>query len=92
MKTYKPNDTARIEAMLFAADPQRKVPSSDATHEAKKWAGHDLRWSTMDGWEVKTLEGWVDMPFGSYLIKGTNNEFYPCAPDVFEKRWVECEV
>ena len=83
IKTYKPNDTARIKAMLF---------TSETADTAFAWAKQDIRQkdhSSWDNWEVKTLEGWVSLPFGSYLIEGTNEEFYPCDPDVFEKRWVE---
>lgn len=79
MKTYKPNDTARIEAMLFTS----------ASHvAAKKWAKDEIQVASKPA-KVKTLEGWVDMPIGSYLIRGTSGEFYPCDPDIFEKRWVE---
>ena len=90
IKTYKPNDTARIEAMLFTVDNQ----------DALKWADGDLAWRSPDveegepnpfRWQVKTLEGWVDMPYGSYLIRGTTGEFYPCDPDIFEKRWIETD-
>ena len=87
IKTYKPNDTARIEAMLF-----QDITIVKST--ASQWAGRDLTWRSPDEkdqvrWQVKTLEGWVDMPYGSYLIKGASGEFYPCDPDIFEKRWVE---
>jgi len=90
IKTYKPNDTARVEAMLFTGD-------ADDIDKAGDWAGNDLemRITAIDNegfdtwkWQVKTLEGWVDMPFDSYLIRGTSGEFYPCDPDIFEKRWV----
>ena len=81
IKTYKPNDTARVEAMLF---------TEESKITAKEWAGRSvqLHESSLPDM-VLTLEGWVDMPYGSYLIKGTNHEFYPCDPDVFEKRWTE---
>ena len=79
IKTYKPNDTARIEAMLVTLDE---------LGFAYGWADSDMR-NNSGTPEVHTLEGWVAMPYGSYLIKGTNNEFYPCDPDVFENRWVE---
>ncbi len=90
IKTYKPNDTARVQAMFV---------QPHSYDDAFEWAGDDLRHSKLlavDGHhfplQVKTLEGWVDMPDGSYLIKGTNGEFYPCDPDVFENRWVEVEA
>jgi len=84
IKTYKPNDTARIEAILF--------DDSTALEDAKRWAEGNLTWfgdECLCPWKVHTLEGWVDMPYGSYLIRGTTGEFYPCDPDIFEKRWVE---
>lgn len=85
IKKYKPNDTARIEAMLFVND----LLTTDA---AVKWAGDNLRTDTntrSKHWQVKTLEGWVNMSFGSYLCKNTGGGFYPCDPNEFEKRWVE---
>lgn len=81
IKTYMPNTDARVEAMLFRQE-------TDSVDLAVRWANgpvHNLIFD--DGWQVKTLEGWVDLPYGHYLIKGTNGEFYPCDPDVFEKRW-----
>ena len=79
IKTYKPKDTARVEAMLF---------TKETADEAEAWSGGDV--CNYEEWgRVKTLEGWVDLPYGHYLIKGTNDEFYPCDPDVFENRWME---
>ena len=89
IKTYKPNDTARIEAMSFTEASQ---------DEAVRWAdgGVEMRITDRDNagfdtwtWQVSTLEGWVDMPYGSYLAYGTNGEFYPIHADVMAKRWVE---
>jgi len=85
--TYKPVDTARIEAMLFteeAAYDAKDWVDSSRPAELADFGGSDKAW-----WRVETLEGWVDMPYGSYLIRGTSGEFYPCDPDIFEKRWVE---
>ncbi len=36
---------------------------------------------------VKTLEGTMLAPAGSYIIKGLLNEFYPCVEDVFNKKY-----
>jgi hypothetical protein len=87
IKQYKPNDSARIEAMLF---------TQDKAYSAGQWAGRNVRKVELEigrhlysTYEVQTLEGWVDLPFGHYLAKGVNNEFYPIDPDVFAERWVE---
>lgn len=31
-----------------------------------------------------TLEGTMKAEFGDWIIKGGNNEFYPCKPDIFD--------
>ena len=36
---------------------------------------------------IKTLEGWMRVSVGDYVIKGVNGEFYPCKPDIFEKTY-----
>ena len=33
---------------------------------------------------IKTLEGWMRVTAGDYIIKGVRGEFYPCKPDIFE--------
>lgn len=37
--------------------------------------------------EIKTLEGTMTGNYGDYIIKGINNEIYPCKPDIFEKTY-----
>ena len=36
---------------------------------------------------IETLEGWMRVSVGDYVIKGVNGEFYPCKPDIFEKTY-----
>jgi hypothetical protein len=38
---------------------------------------------------IKTIEGDMFAPIGSYIIKGVNGEFYPCREDIFEKTYEE---
>lgn len=33
---------------------------------------------------IETLEGWLTVSPGDWIIKGVKGEFYPCKPDVFE--------
>jgi hypothetical protein len=40
---------------------------------------------------VNTLEGTMAANPGDYIIKGVNNEFYPCKPDIFEKTYEALE-
>lgn len=40
---------------------------------------------------IKTLEGTMRAQKGDWVIKGLLGEFYPCKPDVFERRWERLE-
>lgn len=37
--------------------------------------------------KIDTLEGEMKASVGDYIIKGVNNEFYPCKPDIFNKTY-----
>lgn len=41
--------------------------------------------------EIKTLEGTMRADHGDYIIKGINEEAYPCKPDIFEKTYQKVE-
>ena len=36
---------------------------------------------------IDTLEGRMRADVGDYILKGLRGEFYPCKPDVFEKKY-----
>lgn len=44
---------------------------------------------TLSGIAVNTLEGTMIVNYGDYIIKGVNNEFYPCKPDIFKQIYEE---
>lgn len=37
--------------------------------------------------QIMTLEGVMTARKGDYIIKGVAGEFYPCAPDIFNKTY-----
>ena len=67
--------------------------------EIKQFVGESLEYDILDtAWEVgkgrphiymkiRTLEGDMYVSMGDYIIKGLRGEFYPCKPDVFEKKY-----
>ena len=67
--------------------------------EIKTFVGDSLIYDIIDtAWEVckgrphvlmkiKTLEGNMHVSEGDYIIKGLKGEFYPCKPDIFEKKY-----
>lgn len=40
---------------------------------------------------IPTLEGVMNANLGDWIIKGVNNEFYPCKPDIFKKTYIKAE-
>ena len=58
--------------------------------EIKEFVGKDLSYDIGDtpiNMEIHTLEGNMIASYGDYIIKGLRGEFYPCKPDVFEKKY-----
>lgn len=71
--------------------------------EAIQWNGDNLKevgefiGIALVSWELKmgdyfnltirTLEGDMKASLYDYIIKGLRGEFYPCKPDVFEKKY-----
>lgn len=39
--------------------------------------------------DICTLEGKMHVSEGDYIIKGLCGEFYPCKPDVFNRKYIE---
>lgn len=60
--------------------------SSTCAFEIADWVGHYNASAVYreDGLFVVTLEGEMHVSVGDFVIKGVQNEFYPCKPDVFE--------
>ncbi|WP_068672287.1 hypothetical protein [Oceanobacillus sp. Castelsardo] len=44
-----------------------------------------------DKYYIQTLEGMMEVSIGDYIIKGVQNEFYPCKPDIFEATYEKVE-
>ena len=68
--------------------------------EAKEWNGKTERATEILDWSegkidvvlpnkllIKTLEGEMTASIGDFIIKGLNGEFYPCKPDIFDKKY-----
>ena len=77
-----------IEAVQFTDEPDRVI-------ELQEFMNADLviNYNEPDNPKLKiaTLEGVMDASIGDYIIKGVNNEFYPCKPDIFHKTYEPVE-
>lgn len=81
----------------------KKYRTKPCEIEAVQWNGGNLDevrefvGLSLVSWEIKmgdcfnliirTLEGDMKASLYDYIIKGLRGEFYPCKPDVFEKKY-----
>lgn len=57
--------------------------------EILDWGQGKILWNDVDDLFVDTLEGRMKANINDYIIKGLRGEYYPCKPDVFEKKYEE---
>lgn len=55
--------------------------------EILDWGQGKILWNDVDDLFIDTLEGRMQASINDYIIKGLRGEFYPCKPDVFEKKY-----
>lgn len=72
-----------IEALLFTGHNANEV---DAWINGDDAEGN---WGRCGYWEIETLEGTMKARPGDYIIRGVQDEFYPCKPDIFAATYEE---
>ena len=75
-----------IEAILW--DGTQKSWDAIMAMGDIQWKGGDMGSYTFP---IKTLEGYLIVRKGEYVIKGLIGEFYPCKPDIFEMTYDRVE-
>jgi hypothetical protein len=46
---------------------------------------------TSAGWQIRTIEGWLDLTPQDWIIRGVAGEHYPCKPEVFTSTYDKVE-
>lgn len=69
-----------IEAIQFTGTDENKI-------ELHRFMGFQYYVDGNGNIVIPTLEGNMNASVGDYIIKGLRGEFYPCKPDVFEKKY-----
>lgn len=79
---------------FFTEDEHRNVveigeanPDDPWNEDADEYEMDDL----LSPLYIKTLEGTMRADPGDYIIRGVNQELYPCKPDVFEATYERVE-
>lgn len=62
-----------IDAILYNGDDG----------EAKSFVGDKFEVTLVET-GIQTLEGFMRVNNGDYIIRGVRGEFYPCKPDIFQ--------
>lgn len=66
-------------------DEAHIVPAPEPPIEGNTLLNQPL-WET-EGLYIRTLEGRMKANPGDWIIRGTEGEFYPCKPSVFERKY-----
>jgi hypothetical protein len=77
----------RKKPVVIEATQRFKMGDHPLVH--KPTASVSLEWERRQGLpsgsigEIKTLEGWMLVTTGDWIITGVKGEHYPCKPDIF---------
>ncbi|UNY39967.1 hypothetical protein KLEB273_gp122 [Bacillus phage vB_BauM_KLEB27-3] len=61
-------------------------------HEIREFVGPSLKLDSSGNHYISTLEGNMSISPGDYIIRGIQNEFYPCKPDIFEQTYERADA
>ena len=81
MRLYRKKPVV-IEAMEWTGENLKEIEEFTG---GKAYIGH------LDRLHIGTLEGEMQARYGDFIIKGIQNEFYPCKPDIFWQTYDELE-
>lgn len=76
-----------VEAILFTGQNYQEVWDFGCKMYIDSVAYEDK--SRFEHYAIQTLEGFMIVRKGDYIIKGVQGEFYPCKPDIFEQTYEE---
>ena len=79
-----------IEAIQWVHDNTKEV--IEFCEGNAEYFINDAAWQVhkappVEGLKIHTLEGDIYASINDYIIKGLKGEFYPCKPDIFEKKY-----
>ncbi len=65
--------------------------TEECAKQIQKECGKDIKitshlWHPYHSMYIATLEGNMYVAKGDYVVRGVNGEYYPCKPDIFEKK------
>lgn len=83
-----------VEAFKLTADPERIAPDwfTKAVADERIYIDRVMKDGHIDvyGCTIRTQHGKVHAKLGDYIIKGINDELYPCKENIFKKTYERC--
>ena len=67
---------------------RKKPVVIEATQWFKLGDHPEVKLVHQDEHAIKTLEGWMQVTPGDWIITGVAGEHYPCKPDIFAKTYL----
>lgn len=91
IKKYK-TKLCEIEAVQWNGSNQKEIMDFVGESLIYNVFNFDITWDNDKGspyvyMVIRTLEGNMKVSVGDYIVKGLRGEFYPCKPDVFERKY-----
>ncbi len=68
----------------------REAWNKDPSETGSLWCDKEIPHAAADLY-ITTLEGVMDIDWNDWIIKGIQNEIYPCKPDIFEMTYESVE-
>ena len=87
----------RKKPVVIEATQWFKMGDHPMVHKPTTTKHLDAEWERRQGLpagsigEIRTLEGWLSVTPGDYIITGVKGEVYPCKPDIFEMTYEPVE-
>jgi hypothetical protein len=81
-----------VEAILYRGEIDKQLVREFVTTAIDEVGINVVDPGARGSLHIQTIEGsWCRVPQGSYIIKGTQGEFYPCDPKAFDEAYEETE-
>ena len=84
MKTVKIEKYTKIPVIIEAI--KFEYDNEVIAEIRKKFKGVEIDY-IWESWMVKTIEWWIRMKDGDYIIRGVDGVFYPCKASIFKKTY-----
>jgi hypothetical protein len=81
---------ARYRKRPVVVEAEQWLPNRNGELPVPPAPANVLR-QTSARWQIRTIEGWLDLTPRDWIIRGVAGEHYPCKPEVFTATYDKVE-